>query len=238
MENCFNEFKAELLRTIWLILYSWKTCHPPFRDICEDIHPIFHPQDLQLFSEGGIALHLALQLRYWSSFDLHVLRRFYDPCWIYQKQTFSFNNDQEAESCLIKEGGWPLMKSSVVRLMVPSELFAKHLYWPISSISTLWICREPFFRREYLSPSREPSGSSLLLQNKHWTLQSSSEIEAHGKGLYWNEYRCSVDKTESNVASFFFAPFFLPRLWKLTKGFWKETFQRRKQYKWVQKEDP
>ncbi len=125
------------------------------------------------------------------------------------------------------------MKSSVVRLSAPSGLFVKHLYWPISSISTLWICREPFFRREYLSPSREPSGSSLLLQNKHWTLQSSSEIEAHGKGLYWNDYRCSVYKTESNVAQFyFFYFFFLPRLSKLTKGFWKETFQRRKEYKY------
>lgn len=115
-------------------------------------------------------------------------------------------------------------------LAVPSELFAKHLYWPISSISTLWICREPFFRREYLSPSTEPSGSSLLLQNKHWTLHSSSEIGAHGKGLYWNDYRCCVDKTESNVAYFFFflPPFFFNMTFKIDQRFLKGNFSKKK----------
>lgn len=128
------------------------------------------------------------------------------------------------------------MKSSVMMLAVPSELFAKHLYWPISSISTLWICREPFFRREYLSPSTEPSGSSLLLQNKHWTLHSSSEIGAHGKGLYWNDYRCCVDKTESNVAYFFFF-FFTPFFFKHDFQNWPKVFERKlfkeeKEYKY------
>lgn len=117
------------------------------------------------------------------------------------------------------------MKSSVVMLAVPSELLAEHLYWPISSISTLWICREPFFRREYLSPSTEPSGSSLLLQNKHWTLHSSSEIGAHGKGLCWNDYRCSVDKAESNVAYFFF---FLHDFQNWPKVFERKLFKEEK----------
>lgn len=85
--------------------YLGKTGHPPFREVWEDTHPIFHPQDLQLSSEGGIALHLALQLCHRSSFDLHVLRRFDNPRWIYQQKTFGFSNDQEAESFLIK-GRW------------------------------------------------------------------------------------------------------------------------------------
>lgn len=83
-----------------------KTGHPLFWEAGQDIYPILHPQDLQLSSEGGVALHLALQLGRRSSYDLYVLRRFYDPSWIYQQQTFSFSNDQQTESFfLIKEGG-------------------------------------------------------------------------------------------------------------------------------------
>lgn len=39
-----------------------KSGRPPFWEVREDIYLIFQPQDLQLSSEGGITLHLALQL--------------------------------------------------------------------------------------------------------------------------------------------------------------------------------